>query len=363
MPPADNSGQSFRVPTWYLSNVDDYVVRQGARPGELYAAAGIDPARVQAGGWIDSAQFFAVLRHAARLSGNPGFGLVVGSEMTPASHGALGIAVLSSPTVRDAVLTLTRYFRTRTPLVIIEASLEGQAGEDAWIRISDAVVLGDAHQPLTELVMSTVVNALRALTLGQIRISEISFDFPPPPHVAVYEQQLRAPLRFGAAANAVHFPAKYLDAALPLADRVAARTAIEQCQRELDDLNRRTDLRDRVRARLLRTPGELPGCAQVATDLHMTERTLRRRLAELDTSFQQLLADTRRQLAEHYLRDTRLGVGEIAARLGYSDPSNFGAAFRQWTGHGPREYRQQQQRSGDMRDNTTNRRPEPGTGD
>jgi AraC-like DNA-binding protein len=332
-----SSDQDFRVPTWYLTNIDDYVVRKGAQPGELFAAAGIDATQVVPGGWVASSQFFALLRHAARLSGNENFGLVVGGEMTPASHGALGIAVLASPTVRDAMLTLTRFFRTRTPLVIIDATLDTA---EASIHISEAVVLGDAYRPLMELVMSTIVNALRALTLGQFQATEISFDFPAPAHTRPYETLLRAPVRFNAASTSVRFNGKFLDRPLALVDRLAARDALEQCQHELDDLNRRTDLRDRVRARLLRHSGDFPDCARVAADLHMTERTLRRKLAELDTSFQQILADTRRQLAEYFLRDSRMSVGEIAERLGYSDPSNFANAFRQWTGQGPRDFRQ-----------------------
>ncbi|MDI1302613.1 MAG: AraC family transcriptional regulator [bacterium] len=333
-----SSDQDFRVPTWYLGNIDDYVVRKGAQPGELFAAAGIDPAQVVPGGWVSSGQFFTLLREAARLSGNEGFGLVTGSEMTPASHGALGIAVLSSPTVRDAVLTLTRFFRTRTPLVIIDATLDTA---DASISISEAAVLGEAYRPMMELIMSTIINALRALTLGQFQATEISFDYPAPAHLRQYETLLRAPLRFDATRTSVRFNARFLDAPLALVDRTAAREAMEQCQHELDDLNRRTDLRDRVRARLLRHAGDFPDCARVAGDLHMTERTLRRKLAELGTSFQQILADTRRQLAEHLLRDSRMSVGEIAERLGYSDPSNFANAFRQWTGQGPRDFRQQ----------------------
>ena len=77
----------------------------------------------------------------------------------------------------------------------------------------------------------------------------------------------------------------------------------------------------------------------------MSERTLQRRLAEEGSSYQQLLTDTRRQLAERHLAEGRLPATEIAILLGYSEPSVFFRAFRQWTGLTPGEYRSQHARS------------------
>ncbi len=82
---------------------------------------------------------------------------------------------------------------------------------------------------------------------------------------------------------------------------------------------------------------------QLAKTLNLSERTLQRRLADEGSSYQQLLNDTRRQLAERYLRDGQLAATEIALLLGYSEPSVFFRAFRQWTGLTPGEYRARQQ--------------------
>lgn len=84
-----------------------------------------------------------------------------------------------------------------------------------------------------------------------------------------------------------------------------------------------------------------PDRAELARKLNLSERTLQRRLAEEGCSYPQLLADTRRQLAEQHLRDGRLPATEIALLLGYSEPSVFFRAFRQWTGLTPGEYRTQ----------------------
>ena len=98
------------------------------------------------------------------------------------------------------------------------------------------------------------------------------------------------------------------------------------------------------------------GMAQAATtgeDVRTTEATFNKLDTYLDnlvamamtnkTTFQQLLDDTRRHLAEAHLLDGHLDLAEISLLLGYSEPSVFFRAFRQWTGLTPGEYRSRQQ--------------------
>ena len=70
-----------------------------------------------------------------------------------------------------------------------------------------------------------------------------------------------------------------------------------------------------------------------------SERTLHRRLAAEGTSFQRLLDDTRRELAQHYLGQRNLSLADIAYLLGFSDQSSFFRAARRWFGSSPRDYR------------------------
>jgi AraC-like DNA-binding protein len=78
---------------------------------------------------------------------------------------------------------------------------------------------------------------------------------------------------------------------------------------------------------------------EIAEDLHMSSRTLRRQLQQFDTSFQDLLTDVRKQRALTLLKTTDKPIDQIAAELGYSDPSNFGRAFRKWIGKSPSDWR------------------------
>ena len=74
---------------------------------------------------------------------------------------------------------------------------------------------------------------------------------------------------------------------------------------------------------------------RVARRLHMSGRTIQRRLREEGTSFKKLLDEARRELAEEYIRDPRFTLLEVAFILGYSDYSSFSHAYKRWTGTAP----------------------------
>lgn len=85
----------------------------------------------------------------------------------------------------------------------------------------------------------------------------------------------------------------------------------------------------------------MPGFSEIATRLHMSESSLRRRLLDEETSFQVLKDELRCDLAKHYLAEPDARLGDIAERLGFTEPSSFGRSFRQWTGMTPSTWRRQ----------------------
>ena len=94
-----------------------------------------------------------------------------------------------------------------------------------------------------------------------------------------------------------------------------------------------------VRAACLNAAGGLPAMDQMAEQLHMSPRTLHRRLIAAGSSYQEILDDVRRRLAIEFLRNTDLTIEEVSERVGFSDASNFRKAFKKWTGTVPAEYR------------------------
>ncbi|WP_187276410.1 helix-turn-helix transcriptional regulator [Parahaliea maris] len=86
-------------------------------------------------------------------------------------------------------------------------------------------------------------------------------------------------------------------------------------------------------------PGPPPTLAGIAADMHMTERTLIRRLRAEGTSYREIMEQQRRELAGALLGNAGLRVAEVGELLGYREPANFGRAFRRWHGCSPARWR------------------------
>jgi AraC-like DNA-binding protein len=84
-----------------------------------------------------------------------------------------------------------------------------------------------------------------------------------------------------------------------------------------------------------------PRREDIARALHLSERTLQRRLHDEGSSFQELLEDTRRDLARRYLRQRQLPLAEAAYLLGFAEQSTFQRACRRWFATSPHKYRKQ----------------------
>ena len=99
------------------------------------------------------------------------------------------------------------------------------------------------------------------------------------------------------------------------------------------------DISQEIRRILMRNPGRFPSMDLVAEELQISTRSLRRHLADLDTSFQSILDDVRKNLAIQYLRTANLSLEEIAVLVGFNEYNNFRKAFKRWTGNPPSHYR------------------------
>lgn len=134
-------------------------------------------------------------------------------------------------------------------------------------------------------------------------------------------------------ANQLRFRSTYLDLRPDTATPVTAKMVEEQ-------LGFAGDVPGQVRAMLCNAQGDYPNLGKIAERLHMSSRTLKRKLKEHGSTFQQILEETRRAEGVRLLRATSLSAEQIAERLGYSDPSNFCRAFRKWAPASPHAFRE-----------------------
>jgi len=273
---------------------------------------------------------------AVELSGNPAIGLNMAKVVRPASFHVVGYALMSSRTLKEGFARLVRYQR----IIAEGADLSFRPVPEGYALI--LAIHGDRLPPARQSAEASLAYALafcRWMTGKPLRPREIRFQGAAPADLEPYRQVFQAPLRFNAAHYALLFERADMETPLPTANASLAqlhdRFAGEYLARFAE--SRVTHLARQVLCRLL--PQGEPKREVVAQALHLSQRTLQRRLQEEGTSFQQLLDDTRRELAEQYLAQPNLTLLETAYLLGFADPSNFFRAFRRWFDATPGEYR------------------------
>jgi len=270
------------------------------------------------------------------LPDRPGLGLEAGVRYHLTTYGIWGFALISSPTLRSAFDIGLRFLDLTFAFTRIHARDRGHE----WHMVLDAP---DVPPALRRFVVERDSAAIRIIQqeafAAPVPIREIRYAFPAPADVAPYAEVFGVEPVFDATENAVGIDPAVLDVALPQHNEHTAAIAEEQCRQLLAKRQARTGLSGQVRDLLFARPAQPPALDEVATALHLSERTLRRRLAEEQVSYRALIDEFREQLAEELLVGGGLRVAEVAQRLGYVEVSSFSQAFRRWKGVGPREYR------------------------
>jgi AraC-like DNA-binding protein len=277
-----------------------------------------------------------LLRGAIELTGDEDLGLHAAESAGLGDMDVLEYAASSCTTGREALEVIIRYI----PLVndAIEISLE-EKGDRVICRLRSRVPLTRAAADFQSAAFYRVMSLWLGPDLP--RDLEVWFEHQAPADPSEYRRLFAgAAIRFRAPADGFVFGAAALDIKLRSADpklHQLLRRHAEQLMAELPSID---NLADRVR-RLLRSqlPGRKLNVDRIAEQLHMSRRTLYRRLAEEGITFKKLADDQRRDLAFHYLERTEHGMGEISFLLGFSDLPAFYRAFRRWTGRTPLDYR------------------------
>ena len=331
-----NTG-ALLVPVNYMRNLLDFVELRGGSAANVLAAASVSDQIIDdSAAKISFFQFGQIILQALEECKEPALGLYLGNQLSVMTHGNLGHAVLSSDDAQQAVELAIRFFETRTPLATLH--LIQQQG-DVQITFEERYLLGAIRVPYLEAIVAALTAAITFFTSGQLRLRHAEFAFSAPPYSELYEAVLGCPVSFDACVTRVTFPASVLQTPSVLADRNVRNLALQQCEEEMEHIDKSLSLEKRIEQILLRFKGGFPSFDQVASELSVSSRTLRRRLLEKQTSFFTILDRVKYQSAKQYLETSSLSVQEIAYLLGYSDPSNFGRAFKKWNGVSPVEYK------------------------
>lgn len=285
---------------------------------------------------IEAERIEVMLRRAAALIPNPAFGLQAARCWHPANLGVLGHAWLASSTLRTGLQRLERYWRVvgERATTTVEQTRQG-------LTVTYRRKPGDplVAAIVADIAMSIMLDMCRLNAGASLRPIGVSLRRREPQGKEAYNRFYGCAVRFGAENDAFVLANADVDSPLLSSNRQLAAVLDRMLTEELARLSK-GDVVTRCKAAVLERleSGEMSE-AQMAKALHLSRRTLQRKLADADTSYQKLVDEMRRDLALRYIEDPVRSITDITFTLGFSQQSAFTRAFRRWTGLSPSDYR------------------------
>jgi len=284
---------------------------------------------------VSTEEFFALYRGIAEASNDPAFGLKLGTEERVERYDPITIAALSARSFRDGVERLSRHKQLTCPeeIRVVKRGNES-AVQFVWI-------LAHEKEPplLVDVCFAWIVGIGHRGTGRPLNPKRMELQRAPA-HREMYEAHFRCRVKFKSNQNALIFSSP--DMELPFvtynADLLAA--VAPQLEAELREQLAQKTFSEQAKGILKRLlAGQRPGIDDLARELHLSTRTLQRRLTEQGITFQRLLEDARRERARHYLLHSSREVSETAYLLGYEDANSFFRAFHHWEGTTPGQWK------------------------
>ena len=270
------------------------------------------------------------IENASALCG-PGWAISRPKLWDVPAHGALGVAVVSAPTLADSLSVFERYGHVRSPWFKVSVRPRGR---EVLMEVKiTAPVETEQWRPMMEIAF-LAIKAMLDTALGRTS-DEMIFHFAcaKPDYADRLSTALGSAVTFQARTNCIALPSDWRSVVPAHVDPPLYAHAVA----ELEDVRARLEAPTNLRAqveRLLRTmPVGRLDSPSVARALGVSRRTLARRLAETDTSFRTLLDDEIKARASRLLSSQTLSRPEMAEQLGYRDPTSFSRACRRWFGH------------------------------
>lgn len=322
----------------WLSAAAQTMERHGINGPRVLADAGIHLGAYRGGGQRAPTD---VIREAwsivARETNDAAIGIRAAFEhFNPLEWRSLGLAILCSESIRQALERVVRYFE------VVSDAAETGLREDAEYLCFVATTFGDPDEfgyEAIEYGLGALLVLLGEIFPRPLPLFRVDLLRPPERANADFGKLLGCPVAFGCERESIYFPLAVVDEKLQGSNEDLAKYqdsfSAEYVSRFGND-----SMAMAVRKELLRSlPGGKPCTGSVANALNMSTRHLQRKLQAENSSFSAILSDARKKLAATYLARPGLELNEIAYLLGYTDHSNFSRAFKSWYNTTPTAFR------------------------
>lgn len=287
-------------------------------------------------------KFAALLNRAAVAMNDPYIGLHLGSQIDFRRAGLLAYIMLNTPTLGHAFVNCSRYNRVHGDVVDIIIEKD----KKVWKTANHFLDPETRNDPLIiDIYLAADLKIARTLTDEDLAPVEVHLSYPEPKEVSEHRRIFGCPLRFGTKVSAIIFEAATFDLPVKDSDDRLLKILEGYAEEILAKLSKPASDPVLMQTREIIAhylPTDIkPTIERVASDLHMSVRTLSRRLSQNGITFRELVDSLRRSLAERYLRDQQIGLAQIAFLVGYSDQATLNRSFHRWTGKTPSQFRKE----------------------
>lgn len=288
-------------------------------------------------GRVDVRQMTQFWELAKQVSGNEAFGLYVARFVQPMHFRALGLLMLTTDNLEHALIKAGQYSSMVSNSVLIRLEqtpdLIGFCIEQfPDVEISDLAVDG---------FLATLVSFIRQLGAESGFLDSVTLNRAAPKSKQPWIDCFEHDVEFDAQQNSIWLKRSCLKQAIVGGDPKMAsfnEAVVKEYVQKLQGESYSNKVKHLILAQLEK---EEPSFANIAKQLTITERSLRRRLQDEDTSYRELLQHCRMEMAEYYLAHTEFSLTEVALRVGFADSSGFSKAFSRQYKITPTEYRKQ----------------------
>jgi len=322
-----------------------YLVQEAERRGisleRPLREAGLTPEVLDAPSLrVSFRQGSAVIEAALRLFDDSAAGLAVGGAQPITASGVLGLGMMSSPRVVDAIHLGLRFQNLAGSMVRWSTAPRGD-------RLSVVAEVADGDDRVSAFLIdegfANITRMARDVTGRRFHPVRVELARPAPEDAARYGRWFGCPVEFGAVRNAWTLSEDQWRAPSPFADEWTLRGALALLEEESAGIVDRQEL---VAVLAARIDADLPEIASLGTHaraLALSERTLRRRLADVQATYSALVDDVRRRAVTRMLAQGSLPISDVAAAAGYGDDRSLRRAARRWFGCSPATMRERLQ--------------------
>ncbi len=310
----------------------------GAVESALFVDTNLDANAIWQEPEIPLQGFLRLLANAERMKPLTPIGFLIGRQHTTMTLGRLGVAMACAPNIREGLRRLESYSRLQASYVAVEPATR-PGGMSVRLHFLDA--LGDSLQHHAEATMMLLQNYIEYLSGERLEDARYRFSYSTPEHAAAYREHFHGRCLFEQDVISLELPRRWLDLRSPFYHAELWNQSLRQLAQNLSELGASDNAAysRHVRALLRSSEPPLPALASIAAKLHMSERTLNRRLGQEGSGFREIRNQVLNDLACQHLLETDASIESIAAALGYQDAANFRRAFHARCRMTPSEYR------------------------